>query len=88
MNQELEIKRYGIQWGGDYILYDDHIADNLTLDDVQSKKGMKKQTKIDFALRDRSLFETEKLPHKRQWTQLQGYQTARPNCWMPAYDCF
>lgn len=56
-----EIKRYGIQWGGDYILYDDHIADNLTLDDVQSKKGMKKQTKIDFALRDRSLFETEKV---------------------------
>lgn len=56
-----EIKRYGIQWGGDYVVYDEHIADNLTLDDVQSKKGMKKQTKIDFALRDRSLFETEKL---------------------------
>jgi hypothetical protein len=31
------------------------------LDDLQSKKGMKKQTKIDFALRDMSLFETEKL---------------------------
>ena len=56
-----EIKRYGIQWGGDYVVYDEHIADNLTLDDVQSKKGMKKQTKIDFALRDRTLFETEKL---------------------------
>ena len=56
-----EITRYGIQWGGDYILYDEHIADNLTLDDVQSKKGMKKQTKIDFALRDKSLFEAEKL---------------------------
>ena len=56
-----EIKRYGIQWSGDYILYDEHIADNLTLDDVQSKKGMKKQTKIDFALRDRTIFETEKV---------------------------
>ena len=56
-----EITRYGIQWGGDYILYDVHIADNLTLDDVQSKKGMKKQTKIDFALRDKSLFEAEKI---------------------------
>lgn len=56
-----EITRYGIQWGGDYILYDAHIADNLTLDDVQSKKGMKKQTKIDFALRDKSLFEAEKI---------------------------
>ncbi len=56
-----EIRKYGIQWGGDYILYDEHIADNLTLNDVQSKKGMKKQTKIDFALRDRSLFETEKV---------------------------
>lgn len=56
-----EISRYGIQWSGDYILYDEHIADNLTLDDIQSKKGMKKQTKIDFALRDKTLFETEKL---------------------------
>lgn len=56
-----EIRRYGISWGGDYIIYDEHIADHLTLDDVQSKKGMKKQTKIDFALRDKSLFETEKL---------------------------
>jgi len=56
-----EISRYSIQWGGDYILYDEHIADNLTLDDVQSKKGMNKQTKIDFALRDKTLFETEKV---------------------------
>ena len=56
-----EIKRYGISWGGDYVIYDEHIADNLTLDDIQTKKGMKKQTKIDFALRDSSIFETEKL---------------------------
>ncbi len=56
-----EISRYGISWGGDYVNYDEHIADHLTLDDLQSKKGMKKQTKIDFALRDKSLFETEKL---------------------------
>lgn len=56
-----EIKRYGISWGGDYIIYDEHIADNLTLDDVQSKKGMHQQSKIDFALRDKSLFEVEKI---------------------------
>ena len=56
-----EIGRYGINWGGDYILYDEHIADNLTLNDVQSKKGMNKQSKIDFALRDKTLFETEKV---------------------------
>lgn len=56
-----EISRYGISWGGDFVNYDEHIADHLTLDDLQSKKGMKKQTKIDFALRDKSLFETEKL---------------------------
>ena len=56
-----EISRYLISWGGDYVNYDEHIADHLTLDDLQSKKGMKKQTKIDFALRDKSLFETEKL---------------------------
>lgn len=56
-----DIQRYNISWGGDYIIYDEHIADNLTLDDIQSKKGMKKQTKIDFALRDSSIFEREKL---------------------------
>lgn len=56
-----EIKKYNIIWSGDYIIYDEHIADGLTLDDLQSKKGMNKQTKIDFALRDESLFEIEKL---------------------------
>lgn len=56
-----DIRRYGIKWEGDYIIYDEHIADNLTLEDIKSKKGMNKQTKIDFALRDQSLFETEKL---------------------------
>ncbi|MBQ3628093.1 MAG: N-6 DNA methylase [Bacteroidaceae bacterium] len=56
-----EIKRYYILWGGDYIIYDEHIADNLTTDDIKSKKGMNKQTKIDFALRSKSLFENEKL---------------------------
>lgn len=56
-----DIKRYGISWDGDYIIYDKHIADDLTLDDVQTKKGMKKQSKIDFALRDSLMFEVEKL---------------------------
>lgn len=56
-----EIKQYCINWGGDYIIYDEHIADTLTINDIQSKKGMNQQTKIDFALRDKSLFEVEKL---------------------------
>lgn len=56
-----DIQQYAISWGGDYVIYDEHIADNLTLDDIQTKKGMKKQTKIDFALRDSSIFEIEKL---------------------------
>ncbi len=56
-----EIQQYSISWGGDYVIYDEHIADNLTLNDIQTKKGMKKQTKIDFALRDSSIFEIEKL---------------------------
>ena len=56
-----EIKQYCIIWGGDYIIYDEHIADTLTINDIQSKKGMNQQTKIDFALRDKSLFEVEKL---------------------------
>lgn len=71
-----DIRRYDIKWGGDYIIYDEHIADNLTLEDIKSKKGMNKQTKIDFALRDRSLFETEKLVIRKTGDRL-----------IASYDC-
>ncbi|AZQ44846.1 Eco57I restriction-modification methylase domain-containing protein [Nonlabens ponticola] len=56
-----ELNTNSIQWGGQFVNYDYNIADNLNLDDIQSKKGMKKQTRIDFALRTPELFENEKI---------------------------
>lgn len=56
-----DISRYTIQWSGDYINYDENIAATLTIDDVKSKEGMNKQNKIDFALRDPSLFNVQKI---------------------------
>ena len=56
-----EFNKYEISWGGQYINYDSHIAETITLDDIKSKEGMKKQTKIDFALRSPELFEEEKI---------------------------
>jgi len=56
-----EFNTYSSNWGGQYINYDPNLADNLTLDDIKSKEGMKKQTRIDFALRTPDLFENTKL---------------------------
>lgn len=56
-----EISRYIIQWGGDYVNYDENIDEGITLDDVKSKKGMTKQSRIDFALRTPDLFEKKKI---------------------------
>ncbi len=56
-----ELNPYSIHWGGQYVNYDFDIAETLSLEDIQSKKGMKKQTRTDFALRTPDLFETEKI---------------------------
>jgi len=56
-----DITRYSISWSGDYIIYDSTIADNITIENTISKSGMRKQERIDFALRDKSIFETKKL---------------------------
>jgi hypothetical protein len=53
------LNRYEVKWGGDYVLYDPDIS--VSVEDMQSKEGMKKQTKPDFALREVSLFETQKI---------------------------
>ena len=56
-----DINKYIINWSNQYILYDKTIGDRLTIEDTQSKKGMKKQNKIDYSLRKSDLFENEKL---------------------------
>jgi predicted nucleic acid-binding protein len=56
-----EFNQYSIQWGGQFINYDSEIINTITLADIKSKEGMKKQNRIDFALRTPDLFENEKL---------------------------
>lgn len=56
-----DISRYNIVWSKDYINYDEKISEKITLADIKSKEGMKKQNKIDFALRSPDLFETKKI---------------------------
>ncbi len=56
-----DILRYNICWSGDYINYDENIGDFIKIEDIQSKAGMKSQTKIDFALRKVELFENRKI---------------------------
>lgn len=56
-----EFTKYHISWQGQYINYDSNIGNTLTLDDIKSKEGMKKQTRIDYALRTPELFESVKL---------------------------
>lgn len=56
-----ELFRYHTSWGGQYVLYDPEIGKALTQDQTRSKSGMNSQSRIDYALRDESLFETEKI---------------------------
>lgn len=56
-----DISKYNISWSKQYINYDVHIVDKISLDDVKSKEGMNKQDRIDFALRSPDLFEKKKI---------------------------
>jgi len=56
-----DITRYHIAWSGDYVLYDSEIKNRVSIEDIKTKKGMKKQTKVDFSLRTKDLFENEKI---------------------------
>ncbi|HTO16617.1 MAG TPA: TaqI-like C-terminal specificity domain-containing protein [Edaphocola sp.] len=56
-----DISKYLIKWSKDYINYDENIGNTISLDDIKSKQGMKKQNRIDFALRNPELFENKKI---------------------------
>lgn len=56
-----DISRYNINWSGQYVNYDGSIIDRISIEDIKSKDGMNKQTKIDFALRSPDLFENKKI---------------------------
>jgi type I restriction-modification system DNA methylase subunit len=56
-----DISRYNLNWSGQFINYDENIRNTISLDDIKSKKGMNRQSKIDFALRSPEIFETTKV---------------------------
>jgi hypothetical protein len=67
-----EISRYNIEWGGDFINYDEKIGSTISIDDIKSKEGMKKQNRIDFALRSPELFENRKIVVRKTGDSLIG----------------
>lgn len=56
-----DISKYRIEWSGEYINYDENLKDTFDINQTKSKEGMKKQERIDFALRSPELFETNKI---------------------------
>lgn len=56
-----DVNPFIISWSGDYINYDENLRDTLNLADTKSKAGMQSQNKIDFALRNREMFEAKKI---------------------------
>jgi hypothetical protein len=56
-----DISKYRICWSGDFINYDTTIGQRINLNDIRSKDGMNKQSRIDFALREPQMFDTRKI---------------------------
>jgi len=56
-----DISPYYISWSGQYINYNVNIGDSISLNDIKSKEGMNKQTRVDFGLRTPNLFENRKI---------------------------
>jgi hypothetical protein len=56
-----DISKFLINWSGQFINYDQSLSQTISIDDIQTKEGMNKQNRIDFALRSPELFETKKI---------------------------
>ncbi|MBZ2166635.1 Eco57I restriction-modification methylase domain-containing protein [Methanobacterium spitsbergense] len=56
-----DITRYDINWSGQYVNYDKRITSTISIADLQSKPGMKKQNKVDLRWRTPDIFENEKI---------------------------
>ena len=67
-----DISKYRIEWSGQYINYDENLKDTLDINQTKSKEGMKKQERIDFALRSPELFETNKIVIRKTGDSLIG----------------
>ncbi len=67
-----DISRYNINWSGQYVNYDESIIHRINIEDIKSKDGMNKQSKIDFALRSPNLFENRKIVVRKTGDSLIG----------------
>jgi len=67
-----DITRYNINWSGQYVNYDVSVIDRISIEDIKSKDGMNKQSKIDFALRSPDLFENRKIVVRKTGDSLIG----------------
>ena len=56
-----DVTRYDISWSGQYVNYDKRITSTISIADLQSKPGMKKQNKVDLRWRTPDIFENEKI---------------------------
>lgn len=67
-----DISKYNISWSEQYIEYDETIGSRISIEDIKSKEGMKKQNKIDFALRNPEMFENRKIVIRKTGDSLIG----------------
>lgn len=67
-----DITRYNISWSGQYVNYNAKIGDKISLNNIQSKDGMNKQNRIDFALRSPQIFENKKIVVRKTGDALIG----------------
>ena len=56
-----DIKRYSLEWSGTWVNYDHSLKSTIKVSDIKSKPGMTAQTKVDFALREESIYKGEKI---------------------------
>lgn len=56
-----DIKNYSISWSGTWVNYDKNLKNLLTVKDIRSKSGMVAQNKVDFALRNPSIYSSDKI---------------------------
>lgn len=56
-----DIKRYSLDWSGIWVNYDHSLKSTIKISDIKSKPGMTAQSKVDFALREESIYKGEKI---------------------------
>jgi hypothetical protein len=56
-----DLQRYELTWSGTWVNYDPSLKDTIGPNETRSKKGMTAQARVDFALRDSSIYKPNKV---------------------------